>query len=292
MRLRRVTTLLFSLSLLIGLSASAEPDSSDLTFDVRYVYTLAEGTGYVSNGHYDANCSGSLVRFEDSSLNDKAFVLTAGHCVMDGFGSTKFMLGRPAREGNVSTFTIFDFYGQIAGGLTLDRIVYASVEKSDIALISLTDSYQDIQHKIKVRPFTISSQHPQVGQAFRFFRSSPLGQELNTCSADFFVPKLSEGIHAMEDSIRYAKAADCSAFSGSSGAGLILNETRTLIGVNSTRNVSGEKCTEDNPCEIMNDGSIIIDQGRSYGQQTYLLYSCLNEHHEFDGNKDGCKLEH
>jgi hypothetical protein len=46
----------------------------------------------------------------------------------------------------------------------------------------------------------------------------------------------------------------------------------------------------DNPCEVSTDGTVTVRKGISYGQQTYTIYSCLNEQFAFDLKKAGCVL--
>ena len=77
-----------------------------------------------------------------------------------------------------------------------------------------------------------------------------------------------------------------------SGSPVILAGTRTVVGVNNTGNDSGERCTMNNPCEIDQNGNVEAHEGFSYGQQTYWIYSCLNERLELDLHKAGCLLYH
>ena len=65
---------------------------------------------------------------------------------------------------------------------------------------------------------------------------------------------------------------------------------RNFIGINNTANDNGEKCTMDNPCEVAKDGTIFFEKGKSYGQQTFQIYSCLNSGGKFDLATPGCKL--
>lgn len=64
------------------------------------------------------------------------------------------------------------------------------------------------------------------------------------------------------------------------------------MGVNNTGNESGLQCLMNNPCEIDDHGNVSAHEGYSYGQQTYTIYSCLNQYNEIDLNVPGCQLFH
>jgi V8-like Glu-specific endopeptidase len=110
-----------------------------------------------------------------------------------------------------------------------------------------------------------------------------------SCNIETFVPKLEEDGWVCEDSIRYSRPG-CETIGGTSGSPVIRAGTRTVIGVNNTGNEDGEKCTMNNPCEIDKDGKIVFQKGYSYGQQTYWVYSCLNQYNEIDLKVPGCQL--
>ncbi len=46
----------------------------------------------------------------------------------------------------------------------------------------------------------------------------------------------------------------------------------------------------NNPCEVDEEGKVVVNSGASYGQQTYLLYSCLDSDGALDLQQEGCKL--
>jgi hypothetical protein len=46
----------------------------------------------------------------------------------------------------------------------------------------------------------------------------------------------------------------------------------------------------NNPCEIDEKGNVTATRGFSYGQQTYWVYSCLNQYNELDLSVAGCLL--
>ncbi len=93
----------------------------------------------------------------------------------------------------------------------------------------------------------------------------------------------------MKDSIRYSKKG-CEVYGGTSGSPVIAKGERVVVGVNNTGNESGKLCTNNNPCEIDVNGNKKVLKGRGYAQQTYWVYSCLNEEFDIDLSKQGCNL--
>jgi hypothetical protein len=116
-------------------------------------------------------------------------------------------------------------------------------------------------------------------------------QQGYSCKIDRFVFELREGDYISKDSMRYSKGG-CETIHGTSGSPILDPRTRTVVGINSTGNDSGESCTMDNPCEVSENGQIYAEKGRSYGDQTHVFYSCLTADQRFDLMKEGCQLFH
>lgn len=73
---------------------------------------------------------------------------------------------------------------------------------------------------------------------------------------------------------------------------LVASDGETVVGIHKTHNDTGEKCTDDNPCEVGPDGTVTAVRGRSYGQQVSTLTACLAEGSKLDLSRDGCTLPH
>ncbi|MEN0059976.1 MAG: hypothetical protein AAGB31_14140, partial [Bdellovibrio sp.] len=106
-----------------------------------------------------------------------------------------------------------------------------------------------------------------------------------------FVPQLKEAQWTMQHSIRYSRPG-CEVIGGTSGSPVIRSGSRIVVGVNNTGNESGRNCTMNNPCEIDENGKMTAHKGYTYGQQTYWVYSCLNQYNEVDLQTPGCLLPH
>ena len=93
----------------------------------------------------------------------------------------------------------------------------------------------------------------------------------------------------MVDSIRYSDPG-CEVYGGTSGSPVIRKGERVVVAVNNTGNESGQECTMNNPCEVDNEGNILVIEGRGYAQQTYWFATCMDENFELDLNQKGCML--
>jgi V8-like Glu-specific endopeptidase len=231
------------------------------------------------------NCSGSLIRLENSRDTDKALVLTNGHCLELGMPQPgTYHYGRPSTQ----TFRVFDSSAKV-GRLTAQQIVYSSMTKTDMTIYKLNETYAEIKANYNVNALLLSSEHPTIGSPMEVI--SGYWSRGYSCNIEAFITQLKEDRWTMNDSIRYSRPG-CLVIGGTSGSPVILAGTRTVIGVNNTGNESGYKCTMNNPCEVDEQGNISAHKDYSYGQQTFWVYSCLNQYNEIDLSVNGCQLFH
>ena len=236
-----------------------------------------------------SNCSGAVVRFESSRDEDKALVMSNGHCVdMDG-GMIKpgqFVFKKAAKR----AFEFLNADGTLSGNrVSSDEILYATMTGTDVSLYQLTLTYGQIKSQYHVNALILDSHRPAVSDAIEIL--SGYWRKGYACTIDTFVYQLKEGGYVWDDSMRYSKGG-CQTIHGTSGSPILSANTHKIVGINNTGNDDGEKCTIDNPCEVSKDGKIYVEKGRSYGEQTYIFYSCLNESGKLDLNVRGCQLFH
>lgn len=235
-----------------------------------------------------SNCSGALIRFEGSQATDKALVMTNGHCVPyngDLMPPNHFIFNEPASR----QFSILSKDGQTRiGTVSAAKIIYATMTTTDVALYELTETFAQISAKFSVDPLTLSSSRPTEGTPIEII--SGYWRRGYGCGLDGFVYELREAGYKFTDSIRYEINGGCKTIHGTSGSPILAGGTRSAIGVNNTGNDDGEKCTMNNPCEVDQQGTVFAERGRSYGQQTYQIYSCLDATNHLDLKIQGCKL--
>ncbi len=230
------------------------------------------------------NCSGSLVRFENSSDSESAVVLTNGHCMEGGFIKPG---DHYINKSSTRRFTLLKKDASSAGRVNAVEIMYGTMTKTDMALYRLGKSYAEITSEFNVTPLTLTS--VQAAPQIPIEVISGYWKRGYRCNHSAIVHKLKEEGYTWEESIRYTQPG-CETIGGTSGSPVLAAGTKTVIGVNNTGNENGQECTMNNPCEVDPDGNITYKKGNSYGQQTALIYGCLTADHKVDLSLESCKL--
>lgn len=231
-----------------------------------------------------SNCSGSLVRFTTSRTDDKAMVLTNGHCLNGFVAANDAVVGTPSSR----TFSLLASSGRSTlGTLRATEVIYATMTGSDFALYRLSQTYAQITARYGVAALVIADSRPTAGTPVRIV--SGYWRRIYSCAIDRFAYQLREGSWTFTDSIRFTQPG-CETIGGTSGSPILHADTRAVIGINNTGNESGGRCTVNNPCEVDEHGNITADKGASYGQELYQIYSCLDASNRLDLNRAGCRL--
>ncbi|MEU8820053.1 trypsin-like serine protease [Actinoplanes sp. NPDC048796] len=223
-------------------------------------------------------CSASVVRTASSAPTDPALLLTNGHCLEQ----------RPVPGGAVvdqpddQIVRIGDHQGYPQDSARTTRLLYATMTGTDVALYRLDKSYAQLRAKI----FLLGTKPAAAGDRIEII-SAGEGNRYS-CTVDTVVAHLREDGYQQDDAYRYDPA--CDPGHGSSGSPLVLADGTTVVGVHSTGNDSGERCTENNPCEVAADGTVRVEQGRRYGQRTTTLPACLTVGSRLDLSAPGCGL--
>ena len=231
-----------------------------------------------------SNCSGSLVAFNGMPLSAKAIMMTNGHCVSAPGGFLKpgeVWVNRAAPR----SLKLYDVNFKLHN-IQATKILYATMTNTDVAYYELTESYDQIFARTKVRPFLLDSVRPLAGVSIDII--SGYWDRGYSCEIDGFVFQMREADWTFADSIRYT--AGCDTIGGTSGSPIIARGERRVIGINNTSNESGRRCTMNNPCEIDQAGQVEVRKGVRYGQQTYNAYTCLTPDFRFDLSRRGCSL--
>ncbi|MEV4616096.1 serine protease [Kitasatospora sp. NPDC049258] len=248
--------------------ASAAPASAAVTY---------AGTVALSN------CSGSLVRLPNSAASDPALILSNGHCLETGMpGPGQVVVNRSSSRG----FTLLSATGGSLGTVRANKIVYGTMTDTDVSIYQLTSTYAAIQTKYGIAPLTISPNHPTQGASIKVV--SGYWKRTYSCSVDGFVYRLKEGSWTWKDSVRYTSS--CNTIGGTSGSPVIDTSTGLVTAVNNTGNEDGERCTENNPCEVDQSGKVTVRQGINYAEETYGIPACFAPGNRLDLTLAGCVL--
>ncbi|MGY0235870.1 putative Ig domain-containing protein [Longispora urticae] len=228
------------------------------------------------------NCSASLVRYPDSVDSDRALMLTNGHCYEGGMPGAGVVL---QNKTSTRSGTLLNDAGTGLGTVRADKLIYATMTNTDVALYQLNTTFASIKTSFGVTAMTIAPTHPVSGIAITI----PSGYWKTTynCGITGYVPTLREDAWTWHDSIKYTEP--CATIGGTSGSP-ILDSARNVIGVNNTGNEDGAMCTLNNPCEVDPDGTTHAYRDQSYGQQTYWFTTCLTSARVLDLTVPGCLL--
>jgi hypothetical protein len=229
-----------------------------------------------------SNCSGSIVRFDDSKPTDRAMVLSNGHCV-DLLKPGVVVKNQASRK----TFSVLGQDTTKLGTVYAEKILYATMTRTDASLFLLKETFQDIETKFGVNALTLSREAPAAGINIEVL--SGYWKRGYACQIETYVRKLQEGEWTFVDSLRYSRPG-CETIGGTSGSPVIEAGTRTVVAVNNTGNDAGKLCEVNNPCEVAEDGTRFAQKGYSYAQQTYWFYSCRSATGALDLNVPGCLL--
>jgi hypothetical protein len=237
-----------------------------------------------------SNCSASLVKFKGVADSAPAIVLTNGHCT--GGKSLGEMFLKPNEihnhlQRNFRMGLLNQEGAQILSILATE-VIYATMTFSDFGLLKLDKTYAELRTLAPgVEPLVISDVHPKAGITIQI--PSGYWKRTYTCTINRFVPTLREAGYIWKDSILYSEPG-CDTIGGTSGSPILSADTGEIIGINNTGNEDGQACTMNNPCEEDANGVQTVTHGASYGQQTHILYACLDSNNNFDLSTPGCSL--
>ncbi len=230
-----------------------------------------------------SGCSGSIIRFKGAPKTNKAIVMTNGHC-LPVTSPKQVIVNKPTKLGASVGF----FDGKAAlHRLPLSKVIYATMKDTDVTFYEGTLSYAEIEDQFKTEAFTLDDSIVRLGTAITIV--SGYWETSTSCEAEAIAPVLREDAYTWRNSIRYS--SKCMTKGGFSGSPVIEVNTRTIVGIHNTGNNGKLDCSDMNPCEQDESGTVIFDvPNRRYAQQVHQFYDCLNDKYEIDITVDGCSV--
>ncbi|MGM1057757.1 S1 family peptidase [Saccharothrix sp. Mg75] len=226
-------------------------------------------------------CSGSVVRPPGDEPGAPALVLTNGHCVRV-MGADEVVVDVAGGR----TFTLLSRDGgDTLGTLRADRLLYATMHGTDVALYRLTATNAQVE-AMGTRVLELAPTRAAVGADIRVV--SGYWGTVHSCRVDGYVRELREDRWVWRGSVRYTELCDTKG--GSSGSPVVEASTGKVVAVNNTTNERGERCTRDNPCEVDEAGEVTVRPGARYGQPVDGLVPCLVGGGRLDLTAPGCGL--
>ncbi|MFG2621570.1 serine protease [Streptomyces sp. NPDC048507] len=230
-----------------------------------------------------SNCSGSVVRAPGSQPGDPALVLSNGHCLETGFPAAGEVL---VNRSSSRSFSLLGASGSTVATLRASKIAYGTMTDTDVSLYQLTKTYAQIQSQYGISALTLNDVRPAQGSSIKVV--SGYWKRTYSCSVDGFAYRLKEGAWTWKDSVRYTSS--CNTIGGTSGSPVIDTATGKVVAVNNTGNEDGQRCTDNNPCEVDQNGNVTVRKGINYAQETYILVPCIGPGNQIDLNRPGCTL--
>jgi len=230
-----------------------------------------------------SNCSGSVIRFPNSADSDPALVLSNGHCLETGFPEPGEVI---VDQASSRTFGLLNSAGTRVATLRASKVAYSTMTDTDVTIYQLTTTYAKIKSTYGISPLTVQDTHPTAGTAITVV--SGYWKKTYACNVDGFVYRLKEGDWTWKDSLRYTSA--CQTIGGTSGSPVVDNATGKVVAVNNTGNEDGERCTENNPCEVDASGNVTVRKGINYAEETYQIPACFTTGNKLNLSASGCTL--
>lgn len=244
--------------------------------------TVSDGGRFAGTARFPG-CSGSVVRWASALDEDRAVVLTNGHCVSSPFLGARDVL---VDERQSRPIELLDGDGDVAMTVRGVDLRYASMYRTDVAVYELRETYADLAAG-GVTPFVLSTTGPSRGDEIRI--PSGYWTEQRTCTTTGTAYRLHEREWDWWRSIRLPARDGCRIRGGYSGSPIVSRATGEVVGIANTGYIGGRRCI-DSACEENRRGVVRMVRDMNYGQQTWWLHTCIGADRRFDLSVAGCKL--
>ena len=210
-------------------------------------------------------------------------VITNGHCVRFPFLGAREVL---VDQKQYKKIELLDGRGKVATTVRGIRLAYASMYRTDLAVYELRETYADLA-AAGVTPLTLATEGPSRGDGIRI--PSGYWTEQRACTTTGTAYRVHEREWDWWRSIRLPAGDGCAIRGGYSGSPIVSRETGLVVGIANTGYVGGRRCI-DSACEENRRGRVVMRRNMNYGQQTWLLTTCVGADRRFDLSWPGAAL--
>ena len=249
------------------------------------------------NARLPVGCSASLFKMEGMTLDQKALILTAGHCANLGSFSEPRMVGLVfpgPRQVLLDQPDSGQVYIRGIGGKFrrhhYSRVILATMTGVDVAILELDETYGTILARQKdAEIYELSPVAPSPG-APMLVESARWNVDFN-CEVEKVVPTVREAPWTWTNVIRFRFSPACIFYGGVSGSP-VLDRDHRIVAVANTGSDPGTPCDFAAPCEVDAGGEVTVaPPGQSYATPTRSLYDCFSAtRRTFDFVLPSCRL--
>jgi len=216
------------------------------------------GTDFAGTARFGGICSAAVIALDNAQPTDQALLLTAAHCLVPKQpGRRGVVLDRPMWR----RVSVLARRGEVACRARATRVVYATMWRTDAALLRLNATYADLAAH-DVSPLPLATASPRRGEPLTI--PSALNRRALHCPLGGIAYRLHEQIWDWHRSLWFANSHGCRLVGGDSGAP-VLDRAGRVVGVANTGWVGGRPCVET-VCQEDRRGRRRGFPDRSYGQ--------------------------
>lgn len=228
----------------------------------------------------------------NSPKNQPAYAVTNGHCynIPKLPGVDEVIVNHPSNE-YIFLNWFFDSNEQKLRVINVRTVVYATMKGTDIAILELDTTYQQLIDA-GFNPLKINSNQTVAGEPVAMIGVPGISKSFlhrTVCQTGESVNILENGYRGV-GSIRHR----CSAISGMSGSPLISLWTNKVVAIHSTSvkdNALAEpECSDNRPCELLANGKKTTFLAENYAQKVNDIPSCFDENGVFNLHLSSCRL--
>ena len=253
-----------------------------------------------ANAALQFGCNGTVFIMPGMTDQRNVLVLTNGHCIgLGGFqwqGSSfpapgEFLIDRDLQTHEKTKLAIFKHPGQDPTIFSIEKIVFATLTGSDLAIVQINTTYAELR-RLGYRIFTIAQSLPPNGTTL-YFLSYTVKHE-GICAVAKTVAALVEGPFESNNVLKLTLDKRCGVPPGVSGtAGLQSGSDQIYAAANTEYTGPDKNCDIMNPCERDADtGALIFGvPGQAYAIPTSPLHACYDAASaQFNFKLAGCAL--